>query len=160
MKKLKAISALITTILIIVVSVILVTIILSWGKDFTTSSVNKADNIINEKCDKAMLRIVDCTIITDGNIVFQVKNTSNNFDFESTDQFKVAVFNDSGTMDAEQDLVLASGTWQGLNVGDTVMAKVAPTTSDLTSNSGSQVNVTVRSTICPLASTTTNGCHR
>lgn len=40
--KKKAIEPLIATILIVVVAVILVTIILSWGKMFTTSSLNKA----------------------------------------------------------------------------------------------------------------------
>jgi len=160
MKNVKAIDALITTILIIVVSVILVTIVLSWGKNFTNDSVNKADDLINDKCDRATLRVTNCSIISDGNIVFQVRNTSNNYDYDISDTFKVAVFNDSGIMDAEQDLALVSGTWNGLGVGETIMVKTAPMTSSLTAGSGAQVSITVRSTACPLASTTVIGCHR
>jgi len=45
--KVKALEPLIATILLIVVAVILVTIILTWGKDFTTTSVNKSNSLIN-----------------------------------------------------------------------------------------------------------------
>ncbi len=158
--KLKAIDALITTILIVVVSIILITIVLAWSKNFTTEGVNKANNLIDEKCNQATIMIADCRIIDDGNIVFQIKNTSNNFDFESTDIFKVSVFNDSGTMDAEKEIIVVNGTWNGLATGNTAIAKLSPTTTSLTSGSGALVNLTVRSTICPLVSTTTRGCHR
>lgn len=50
-KKRKALEPLIATILLIVVSVILVTIVLTWGKEFSTSSLNKTTNILYEKSD-------------------------------------------------------------------------------------------------------------
>ena len=43
-KKRKALEPLIATILLVVVSVILVTIILTWGKEFSTNSLNKTNN--------------------------------------------------------------------------------------------------------------------
>ncbi|HOW29099.1 MAG TPA: hypothetical protein PK685_00250 [archaeon] len=48
-KKRKALEPLIATILLIVVSVILVTIILTWGKEFSTNSLNKTNNFGNLK---------------------------------------------------------------------------------------------------------------
>lgn len=47
MLKKKALEPLIATILLIVVAVILVTIVLSWGQNFTSISVNKTDSLIN-----------------------------------------------------------------------------------------------------------------
>lgn len=45
--KLKALSPLIATILLVVVSIILVMIILSWGKDFTTKSISSSKSLVN-----------------------------------------------------------------------------------------------------------------
>jgi len=45
--KVKALEPLIAIILLIVVAVILVTIVLSWGKEFTIASVNKSHSLIN-----------------------------------------------------------------------------------------------------------------
>jgi len=158
--KLKAIDALITTILIIIISIILIAIILAWSKNFTQGTVNKADELINEKCDQATIRLTDCSITDDGNIIFQIKNTSTNYDFESQDTFKVLVFLDTGELDSEKELTLASGTWNGLQRGQSIIAEVSPITPSFTEGSGAMVNVTVRSTICPLTSTTITGCHR
>ena len=49
--KRKALEPLIASIFLIVVAVILVTIVLAWGKEFSTSSLNKTDNILYEKSD-------------------------------------------------------------------------------------------------------------
>jgi len=49
----KALEPLIATILLIVVSVILVTIVLTWGKEFSTSSLNKTDNFGELKASDA-----------------------------------------------------------------------------------------------------------
>jgi hypothetical protein len=45
--KVKALEPLIATILLIVVAVILVTIVLSWGKEFSTKSVSTTNSLIN-----------------------------------------------------------------------------------------------------------------
>ena len=47
-QKRKALEPLIATILLIVVSVILVTIVLTWGKEFSTSSLNKTTVVFTE----------------------------------------------------------------------------------------------------------------
>ena len=60
--KAKAISPIVATILLIVVAVILVTIVLSWGKEFSTKSVSTTNSLINYDVlsDKqSFLRFVD-----------------------------------------------------------------------------------------------------
>ena len=49
----KGLEPLIATILLIVVSVILVTIVLTWGKEFSTSSLNKTNNFAELKASDA-----------------------------------------------------------------------------------------------------------
>ncbi|HOW29614.1 MAG TPA: GLUG motif-containing protein [archaeon] len=51
--KLKALSPIIATILLVVVAVILITIILTWGKEFSTSSLNKTNNFGDLKASDA-----------------------------------------------------------------------------------------------------------
>jgi flagellin-like protein len=60
--KAKAISPIVATILLIVVAVILVTIVLSWGKEFSTKSVSTTNSLVNYDIlsDKqSFLRFVD-----------------------------------------------------------------------------------------------------
>lgn len=47
MYKRKGLQPIVATILLVVVSVILVVIILSWGKNFTNTSVNKTNSLVN-----------------------------------------------------------------------------------------------------------------
>jgi len=49
----KGVSPLIATILLVVVAVVLVTIILGWGKSFTTSSLDNANSILSYKASDA-----------------------------------------------------------------------------------------------------------
>lgn len=160
MKNQKGISVLITSILLIVISVMIIVMVMAWSRNFTISGVNKANESISDKCDKATLSITNCIISDDGNIFLTIKNTSNVYSFSSSDVFQVMVYNDSGLMDEEKDLTLSSGTWEGLEAGGIVIGNIEPTTAALTSSSGALVNVTLRSTICPLVATTSFGCHR
>ncbi len=52
-KKRKAIEPLIATILLVVIAVILVTIVLTWGKEFSTSSLDKTNNFGELKASDA-----------------------------------------------------------------------------------------------------------
>lgn len=45
--RLKAISPIVATILLVVVGIILVTLVLSWGKSFTTASTNQTNSLVN-----------------------------------------------------------------------------------------------------------------
>jgi flagellin-like protein len=67
-QKLKAITPIVTTILLVVVAVILVTIVLNWGRVFTTTSLNKAQGIELTKSDATSF--VYPTQLKDGIIQF------------------------------------------------------------------------------------------
>ena len=56
----KAISALIATILLIVVAVILVGILMSWGQNFVQKGTSDADNAIDTSCTGASVNIITC----------------------------------------------------------------------------------------------------
>lgn len=156
MIKKKAIEPLIASILIIVVAVILVTIVLSWGKSFSLDGLNEANEFLEDDCS-GILSIQSCEILADGNIVMQVKNISSNYIFKSEDLFQIMIKNNSGSgVDEEVDLIFTS-TWQGLEPGQSIIAKQ---TSTLTSGSNANVDVLVRSTLCPQATAKWSKCHK
>jgi hypothetical protein len=156
MKKKKAIEPLIASILLIVVAVILVAIVLSWGKNFSLDGLNGANEFLDEDCS-GILSIQSCEILADGNIVMQVKNISSNYTFKSEDLFQIMIKNNSGSgVDEEVDLTFTSD-WQGLESGQSIIAKQ---TSTLTSGSNANVDVLVRSTLCPQATVTWSNCHK
>ena len=66
--KAKAITPIVTTILLVVVAVILVTIVLNWGKVFTTSSLSKAQGI--ELTQSDAVSFIYPTQLKDGIIQF------------------------------------------------------------------------------------------
>jgi archaellum component FlaG (FlaF/FlaG flagellin family) len=160
MFKKKALEPLIATILLIVVAVILVTIVLAWGKNFSTEGLNKTNDVLNDDCAGAQLAISDCEIMSDGNITFQLKNIGQNYSFVSTDTFKIMLSHNSLGAEAEKTLTYAVGSFPGLTPGQTVIAKVAPVTSTWTDDAGDVINVMVRSGTCPQASVTVSNCHR
>ena len=159
MYKKKGLEPLIATILLIVVAVILVTIVLAWGKNFSTEGLNKTNQVLDDDCAGAQLAISNCQILSDGNITFQLKNIGQNYSFASTDAFKIMV-NSSTQNEAEKNLTFASA-WAGLTPGQTVIAKYGPTQTDVnTTAANAVVNVMVRSSTCPQASVTVSNCHR
>jgi len=76
-QKLKAITPIVTTILLVVVAVILVTIVLNWGRVFTTTSLNKAQGIELTKSDATSF--VYPTQLKDGIIQFNYSPPSSEY---------------------------------------------------------------------------------
>lgn len=148
----KAVSPLIATILLVVVAVVLVTIVLTWGKNFTTDSLNNVTSLADDSCTETVgtLSVSDCRIQSDGNITFQLRNASNNYTYPSSDTFTIDLIDTSGNMDSaiainSATLVHAPATWAGLSPGETTVVKVTPTTTASSSN----IDVTVKSSVCP-----------
>jgi len=158
MIKKKALEPLIATILLIVVAVILVTIVLAWGKNFSTSSLDKTADLTNDACSGAAITLSNCVVDADGNIVFHVKNIGANYSFASTDTFKVLASDNLGNTYGESNLTYTTA-WAGLTTGQTMIADVNATTLS-TSSANVNVTVTVRSTTCPQASKTIYNCHK
>jgi flagellin-like protein len=53
----KGVSPLIATILLIVVAVILVTIVLTWGKNFATDSLAKTGDVVSDNCSGSSIAL-------------------------------------------------------------------------------------------------------
>ena len=145
----KAVSPLIATILLVVVAVVLVTIVLTWGKNFTTDSLNNVTSLADDSCTETVgtLSVSDCRIQSDGNITFQLRNASNNYTYPSSDTFTIDLIDTSGNMDSGISMndVVAPADWDGLSPGETTVVKVTPTNTASSSN----IDVTVKSSVCP-----------
>ncbi len=162
MTKKKGIEPLIATILLIVVAVILVTIVLTWGKSFTNKGLDTANQALEETCKGAMLSISNCRVTTDGNVVFQLTNIGNYAFPDVPNSIKVLISSNYGSESAEHDLVfLQPPTWAGLTPGQSVIATYKPAPADAnTLKSDISANVLVRSTVCPQVSTSYSNCRR
>jgi len=151
----KAVSPLIATILLIVVAVVLITIVLSWGKSFTQSGLDKTGAITNDSCQGAAISISGCKIASDSNIEFFVTNISSSYSFLSTDTFQVDMVDNSNNVDRSIDMYTTT-TWAGLAPGETIKAEMDPTNA-----TGTYVDITVKSSVCPTdAINTFYDCHK
>jgi FlaG/FlaF family flagellin (archaellin) len=154
MMKRKGVSALIATILLIVVSVALIAIILTWGKSFTNDSISQASNVIDDSCDGAQIKVSNC-MIDDDNVTFFVENIGTTYTFAATDVFKIDLKDESNDYNGGlsiDDYI----TWAALAPGETVLVDM-----DIPANiTGNIIDVTVRSSICTAnARYTFINCH-
>ena len=139
--KKKAIEPIVATILLVVVAVILVTIVLAWGKNFTTGGLNEAGAITNDACKGATLSLESCDWNSDTNkVVFTLKNTSDTYTFAAND-FYINV-TDSSTV-TESDLDNVSST-SALGPGASLVEDI--TVSGIVAT---KVKLNVRSIACP-----------
>lgn len=145
--KKKAVSPLIATILLIVVAVILVTIVLTWGKNFASDSLASAGDIGVDSCSGSSIVLSNCQINDSDEAIFIVRNnSSNDYTFPSTDVFQAFVTDDAGnSYDLERDLNTSAGvTWAvALSPGQNQGAK-----ADVTGFEGN-IKIKVRSMTCP-----------
>ncbi|MFA5745278.1 MAG: hypothetical protein WCX82_00880 [archaeon] len=147
----KAIEPLIATILLVVVAVILVTIVLAWGKNFANDGLNKTNDVLNDSCDAATINISGCDYSSDGNVIFYLRNTSSTYTFSGGD-FQANITQDGNTSATAFNKVvyLAAGTdvaTTALGPGQTIVAKAAAT--GFVTTAGTKVTINVRSVTCP-----------
>lgn len=141
MNKKKALEPLIATILLIVVAVILVTIVLAWGKNFSTSSLDKTADLTNDACSAATIALSDCDYnTTTGAVTFYLKNTSTTHSFPA-DDFLLNVIDSDDATAAVLDLDLNA---VALTPGQKIIESYPSTVTGAT-----KVNISVRSTTCP-----------
>jgi cytoskeletal protein RodZ len=112
--KKKAIEPIVATILLVVVAVILVTIVLAWGRNFATTGTNQANEVISNACSGATIAISDCSWDnTADTATFLITNTSDTYTF-AKDDFSCGVI--SSTAPGTNDLTgVADG--EALNPG-------------------------------------------
>jgi len=139
--KKKALEPLIATILLIVVAVILVTIVLAWGRNFTGEGLNRAARVMEDNCSTATINLSNCEYENiDGNITFFLKNTSNTHVFVAND-FRANIVDDANSLNYAMDQAL---TTSSLDSGATAI--VSRTTGV---KRATRVKVSVRSITCP-----------
>ncbi len=137
--KRKAIEPIVATILLVVVAVILVTIVLAWGKNFATSGTNQANEVISNACSGATIAVSDCSWNSDTNaLVFTIKNTSDTYVFTGTD-FNVVVYDADDLTDNVEFTAGVTGLGSGLSA-------IESETVEITAPA---VKVNVRSLTCP-----------
>jgi flagellin-like protein len=154
----KAVSPLIATILLIVVAVILVTVVLTWGKGFVSDSVAEIDTIGSDACSKALgtLSASNCLITDQNTFSFQLRNLSGTY--THTGNFDVDVY--QGQVQGTATSVL---TEDGLNPGQTKMVVID--TDDVSNFSGETgfdsppYNLRITSDVCPADGFTTITCN-
>lgn len=154
MKFKKAVSPLIATILLIVVAVILVTAVLTWGKSFATDSFAEIETIGSDACSKALgtLSASNC-LITDGNTIsFQLRNISGSY--THTGNFDVDVYHGNSQGSTEDIFTTA-----GLNPGQTKMVVFYDTNVGFDDFEEPPYNVGVVSKVCPADAYTTIKCN-
>ena len=145
--KRKALSPLITTILLIIVTFALIGIVLTWGKSFAIGNLGQTDNVVSTGCNGAYIKITDCKLSADGNMTFLVTNIGNSYTFASTDVFKMDISGASGSYKSQIDMTqYTNPTWAGLVPGQTTQVDYNVVDAGLT---GTSFDVTVRSSVCP-----------
>jgi len=110
----KAISPLIATILLIVVSLALIAILLSWGSDFVTKNTRDADNVIDRECVGAYVDFLSCIYNTDENTITATFVNSGTVNFRADYNFNITLFDKNKKVDFSHSNVLDSnGVLQG-----------------------------------------------
>src|SRR5574344_388475 len=108
MFKKKGLEPLIATILLIVVAVILVTIVLAWGKNFSTEGLSKTNQVLEDTCSAATINLSNCDYnLTTDTITFYLKNTSSSYTFDANN-FKANIIDDANVLNSQMDVSLTS----------------------------------------------------
>jgi len=144
--KRKALSPLITTILLIVVTFALIGIVLTWGKSFAIGSLGQTSTV-STSCNGAYIKITNCKVSADGNMTFLVTNIGNSYTFAPTDVFKMDLAGSDGGYKSQVDLTAyTKPAWAGLVPGQTTQVDYNLIAAGLTDSS---FDVTVKSAVCP-----------
>ncbi|NCP72497.1 hypothetical protein GW835_03865 [archaeon] len=138
----KAISPIIATILLIVVSLALVAILLSWGSDFVTKNTSEADNAVNKECVGAYIDFVSCIYNVSEETITASFINSGNIDFDSDYNFNVTIIDNAKQVDFSNNDVLDSN---GLSKGESNYFIIEDY------NGVRPIKVQLRSTQCPLS---------
>ncbi len=136
----RAVSPIIATILLVVIALILVGILLSWGQNFVQRSTSDADNAIDRKCIGADISFNNCDYnsLGTGTLTFIIVN-SGKVDFSSDENLNLILIDDDQDLNNENLNILDGSAF---NRGDS---------RKITINNYSAtppVEVTIRSSQC------------
>lgn len=143
----KAISPIISTILLIVVALALIAILLSWGSNFITRSTTEVDDSVERECTGAYISFDSC-------------------DYNETDEKLTVVFTNTGSVNFKQDfnfnVILRDADnnmdFSNVNVLDSESLSVGTTKSFVIEEYTGRppIKLEVRNTMCPIFTWNTN----
>ena len=135
----KSISPLIATILLVVVAVVLVAILMSWGQNFVQKSANDADNSIDTSCTGANVRIMNCDYNSiGGNLKFTMVN-SGNVKFTEDNNFNVILIDSNYDLNNSHNNILSS---QEFGLGESELITISGYTKE------GPITLEIRNTQC------------
>ncbi len=145
----KAVSPLIATILLIVVAVILVTVVLTWGKTFATDSLADTSGITDD-CTAAVgsLYASNCAIGT-GEITLRLKNVGS---YTYVSNFDADVYPVGLDVNSHTDVVTVAGLDPGVT-------KIVTITDAYYTSANGPFDVTIKSQDCPTDGYTNITCR-
>lgn len=141
--KKKAIEPIVATILLVVVAVILVTIVLAWGKNFTTGGLNEAGTIANDACKDAAISLESCDWNGTTKIAtIFVKNISDTYNIAASDIY-CNITDDLNALNNHQNIATTN---TAITAGQTIQTTC---TASSMSTAATKVTVNIRSNTCP-----------
>ena len=135
----KGISPIIATVLIVVVSIILVSMLLSWGRNFIQQTTNDADTTIDTSCKGASITISSCDYNSSGEYIKFVLVNSGEVSFDTDNNFSLTILDSNDDLDTSHNNILDSNS---LTLGESSSVTI----SDY--NGVSPIKLTIRSTKC------------
>jgi len=107
----KAVSPIIATILLIVIALILVGILLSWGQNFIQRSTSDADNAIDRKCIGVDIDISHCDYDSqEENLTLIIVNTGK-IDFKQDTNISLILIDANKTLYNEETNILGGSAF-------------------------------------------------
>lgn len=146
----KAVSPIIATILLVVIALILVGILLSWGQNFILKSTSDADDAIDRKCIGAAVEITNC-VFKDNNLSFIMINTGK-IEFNKDTNFSVIIIDSENNLfvpssEHEENFTNLLGNASPFTKGGSSQIKLD--LGDEGKNLTEPIDVTVRNSLCP-----------
>ncbi len=137
----KAISPIIATILLIVVSLALISIMLSWGSEFVSKNTAAADNTVDADCVGSYVNFISCVYdISEETVTVNIINTGKT-DFKQDQNFNVSIIDKDKQVDFSHTNVLDSNA---LVIGESDYFVITDY------NGPSPITVQLRNMYCPL----------
>ena len=107
----KAISGIIATILLIVVAVILVGMLFSWGQNFVQKGTSNANDVIDTQCTGAAINILSCDYNSIGKSIKFTFVNSGSVAFSSDTNFNVLLIDANNDLNSSNLNILDSNSF-------------------------------------------------
>lgn len=143
----KAISPIISVILIIVVALALIAILMSWGSNFITRSTSEVDDSLDNTCTGAYISFISCDYNDNKEEISVVLINSGKVNFSPNHNFNVVLRDSENNMDFSNINVLDSNA---LNIGQTTGFMIEDY------NGTKPIRLEIRNTMCPIIPWYTN----